>query len=117
MGPTDRRSAFAALDEDSSRHYDFGFHGRGQYSDDSDLRAALFGAYAAGLRGAFSGLFDMPAHQAWAEANEILEEPGIEWAYRRATSETHNTYGARLGDTEPTDLGTNHYFFTARGSC
>lgn len=98
-------------------HYTFGFSNPCPTGDGPDRRATLFGAYAAGLADTFSGLFDMPAREAWVEANEILEGPGIEWAYQRASSPTRNTYGARIRETEPTELGSDSTFFTARGSC
>ena len=108
---------FTVWDGESHSHYTFGFHGPGPRGGGPDRRAALFGAYAGGLADTFSGLFDMPACEAWAEANEILESADVSWAYRRTTSASHNTYGARLRDTEPTDLGADRSLFTARGSC
>jgi len=98
-------------------HFTFGFHNPCPTGAGPDQRAALFATYAAGLSDTFTGLFEMPAREAWAEANEILEGPGIEWAYLRSTSPSHNTYGVRLREAEPTDLGTERTLFTARGSC
>jgi hypothetical protein len=109
-------SPFTVWDGQSPPHYTFGFHGSGPFGGEPD-RQALFGAYAGGLADTFSGLFDLPAREAWAVANEILESADYSWAYRRVTSPSHNTYGARLRETEPTDLGTDRSVFTARGSC
>ena len=110
-------SHFTGWDGQSSPHYTFGFHKACSSGGGPDRRAALFDAYAAGLFDTFSGLFDMPAREAWAEANELLEGSDTTWAYLRATSPTVNTYGARLRDTEPTDLGPDRTFFTSHGSC
>lgn len=108
---------FTPWDGPQSPHYTFGFVQPLPSSHDEPRRAELFDAYAAGLPGTFRGLFGMPAHDAWVEANEILEGSGIDWAYRRETSPTRNTYWDRLRGTESTDLGSERTFFTARGSC
>ncbi len=65
----------------------FGFREAGSTGGGQEHRAALFDAYATGLREAFTGLFDMSAHDAWAEANELVEGPGVEWAYLRAAAD------------------------------
>jgi hypothetical protein len=62
----------------------FGFGGAGSTGGGQEHRATVFDAYAGGLREAFGGLFDLPAHEAWAEANELVEGPGVEWAHLRA---------------------------------
>jgi hypothetical protein len=107
---------FTVWDGQSPPHYTFGFHGSGPRGGGPD-RQALYGAYAGGLSDAFSGLFDLPAREAWAEANEILESADISWAYRRTTSPSHDTYGARLRATEPAEPGADRSWYTARGSC
>jgi hypothetical protein len=108
---------FTVWDGESPPHHTFGFHGSAPHGGEPDRRAALFGAYAGGLADAFSGLFDMPAREAWAEVNEILESADYSWAYRRLTSQSLNTYGARLRGAEPAGLGTGRSLYTARGSC
>lgn len=65
----------------------FGFCDAGSTGGGQEPRGALFDAYATGLRETFLGLFDMPAHEAWAEANELVEGPGVNWAYLRATDD------------------------------
>jgi hypothetical protein len=47
-------------------------------------------------------------------ANEIVEGPDVEWAYRRAADDT---YHERLRTEEPVDSGSARTFYTARGSC
>jgi hypothetical protein len=76
--------------------YTFGLAPAGSAGGGAERRTELFEAFAARLAEIFGGLFDMPAREAWAEANEIVEGPGINWAYTRKD-------GARS--------------FTARGSC
>jgi hypothetical protein len=117
MAPRVGLSQFTVWDGQSWPHYTFGFHNVGSSGGGQDRRAALFDAYAADLSDTFSGLFDMSAREAWAEANELVEGPDVQWAYLRATSPTLNTYEARPGETEPTDLGSDRSFFTGRGSC
>jgi len=102
-------SRFTGWNGQSSPHYTFGFYTACSSGGGPDRRAALFEA--------FSGLFDMPVGEAWAEANELVEGPDVVWAYRRATSSTRNTYGARLRETEPAELGSDRTFFMSRGSC
>jgi hypothetical protein len=65
----------------------FGFREAGSTGGGQEHRAALFDAYASGLREAFAGLFDMSVHDAWAEANELVEGAGVEWAYLRAAAD------------------------------
>src|SRR5262245_36638901 len=55
------------------QHYTFGFAGIRCPDDGQELRDELFAAYANRLRDMFFGLFDLPAREAWAEANEIVE--------------------------------------------
>lgn len=74
-----------------------GFHNAYSVGAGQERRAELFEAFSAKLSEMFTGLFEVPAGQAWAEANELVEGSGIDWAYHRVT-----------GD------GTS---FTARGSC
>jgi hypothetical protein len=54
----------------------------------AEWRSDLFDAFATRLAELFGGLFDMPAQQAWAEANEIVEGAGIDWVFRRDEGET-----------------------------
>ncbi len=126
MAPIVGLSAFTAWDAEASTcegidlevpHYTFGFHLAGSSGAGQDRRAELFAAYASGLSSAFTGLFEMPAPDAWAQANEIVEGSDVSWAYIRATSPSVNTYRARPGDTAPADLGSDRTLFTARGSC
>jgi len=65
----------------------FGFRDAGSAGGGQEHRAALFDTYANRLRATFTGLFAMPAHEAWAEANELVEGPDVEWAYLRATDD------------------------------
>jgi hypothetical protein len=109
-------SSFIVWDGQPPSYYTFGFHGSGPRGGGSERRA-VFGAYAGGLADSFSGLFDLPAREAWAEANEILESADVSWAYRRTTSPSHDTYRARLRATEPAELGAGQSWYTARGSC
>lgn len=64
--------------------------------DNAEWRSDLFDAFASRLAELVGGLFEMPAQQAWAEANEIVEGTGIDWVFRRDEGAT---------------------VFTARGSC
>jgi hypothetical protein len=65
----------------------FGFRDAGSTGGGQEHRAALYDTYATRLRETFTGLFAMPAHEAWAETNELVEGPGVEWAYLRATGD------------------------------
>ncbi|MGH9283603.1 MAG: DUF6345 domain-containing protein, partial [Acidimicrobiales bacterium] len=61
--------------------------------------------------------WDMPLREAWAEANEIVEGSGVQWAYLRATGDGAPTYNERLRGSEPADPTSGRSFWTARGSC
>ena len=87
-------SEFAVYEERPP--YAFGLYPAGSTGGGAEWRSDLFDAFAARLAELFGGLFDMPAPQAWTEANEIVEGSGIDWAYRRSEGATT---------------------FTARGSC
>jgi hypothetical protein len=110
-------ASYAEIPAFQRLHYMFGFHSSSYSGGGQDPRGALFGAFAASLHDTFFGLFDMPMREAWAEANEIVEGSGVEWAYLRATSPVASTYGERLRAAEPTDPVTDRTFYTARGSC
>ncbi|MFL6140907.1 MAG: DUF6345 domain-containing protein [Labedaea sp.] len=98
-------------------HYMFGFHDSSYSGGGQEPRGALLASYAAWLHYTFSGVFDMPMREAWAEANEIVEDAGVHWAYLRVSSDEENTYHERLRVEEPADPGTGRTFFTARGTC
>ena len=72
-----------------------------------NVRDAIFTRYAGG----FAGLFDMPLREAWVEANELVEDSDVEWAYLR----TGDSYAERLGDGKPAASG--RISFAAHGSC
>jgi hypothetical protein len=98
-------------------HYLLGFHGDSYTGAGQDSRGTLLAGYAAGLHDTFSGVFDMPVREAWAEANELVEGADVQWAYLRATSLETNTYQERLRAEEPEKPVAGRGFVTARGTC
>jgi hypothetical protein len=96
------------------RHYVLGFHTVSCTGGGQDRRVALFDSYASELFRVFRGEFDLPIREAWAEANEIVEGPDVEWAYRRPAGDS---YHERLRVAEPVDTGSARSFYLARGSC
>lgn len=98
-------------------HYLLGFPGPSYSGGGQDPRGALLAAYASGLRDTFAGAFDLPVREAWAEANELVEGPDVQWAYLRATSPEANTYRERLGAEEPDTPASDRSFILALGTC
>ncbi len=68
--------------------YTFGLYPAGSSGAGSEWRSDLFDAFAARLAELFGGLFNMPAEEAWAEANEIVEGSGIDWGFERRDGAT-----------------------------
>jgi Family of unknown function (DUF6345) len=97
--------------------YLLGFHNASYSGGGQDPRAELFATYAAWLHYTTSGLFDMSLREAWAEANEIVEGPDVEWAYLRVTGPESDTYHEALRAQESPDPVSDRVFYTARGSC
>lgn len=94
-------------------HYMLGFHTAAYSGGGQDARGAVFAGYAAALHATFAGTFDLPVREAWAEANEIVEDTDVEWAYLRAG----DTYAERLQGAESTGPEADRTFYIARGSC
>lgn len=99
------------------QHYVLGFHTPAFSGGGQERRAALFDSYAKELYSTFAGEFDLPIREAWLEANEIVEGPDVEWAYRRVSGPEADSYHERLRSQEPADPGPGHVYYTARGSC
>jgi len=57
-----------------------------------DRRAQLYARYAHELRDLFAGLFEMSAEQAWAEANELVENPQVGWVSLRVDPSGGRTF-------------------------
>jgi hypothetical protein len=101
-------------------HYMLGFHTSSFSGGGQNSRGQWFALYAAWffywpLASFFS--IDMPIREAWAEANEIVEDSSVQWAYLRAEAPGAPTYNERLREPEATDPVTNRSFWTARGTC
>ena len=66
-------------------HYMLGFHNSSYSGGGQDSRGTWFAMYAAWLHfTSFFGGWDIPAREAWAEANEIVENSSVQGAYLRA---------------------------------
>jgi hypothetical protein len=99
-------------------HYLLGFHDDSYHSGAGhDPRGSLPAAYSAWLHYTFSGAFDLPVREAWAEANELVESADVHWAYLRATSPEADTYDERLPAGEQPAPAAGRTFYTARGTC
>lgn len=98
-------------------HYMCGFHNSSYSGGGQDSRGWWFAFYGAWAHYSLFGWWDMPLREAWAEANEIVEGSGVQWAYLRATSDAAPTYNEKLRGSEPTDPTSGRSFWTARGSC
>ena len=101
-------------------HYMLGFHNHSFSGSGQSSRGTWFAMYSAWLyywSGSWLFRVDMPVREAWAEANEIVEGSGVQWAYLRAESPDAPTYNERLRVAESNDPVSNRSFWTARGTC
>ena len=94
-----------------------GFHNHSYSGGGQNSRGTWFAIYAAWGFYSFFGMWNMPVREAWAEANEMVEGSGVQWAYLRADDHNAPTYNERLREGEPADPTTGRSFWTARGTC